>query len=273
METLILIFKGFVIGIGKIIPGVSGAMLAISLGLYELCLESITNFFKDIKRNTKLLFPLGIGVVGAIVLGSKMIAFLLINLYLPTIFLFLGLIIGGMPSFIKEVITAPINFKRRLAFIICFLFVFLLSFIKIDNSYFIYPHYKTLIYFVMGIIDAVTMIIPGISGTAVFMLLGLYEISLSLFANLTSISNVVNNLALLIPFGCGLILGIILVSMLMNKCLKKYKETTYYGILGFQLSAIILIFVECFQNTYSLFTITISLIFMCLGVIIGKKLE
>lgn len=273
MNTLILFLKGFVIGIGKIIPGVSGAMLAISFGLYERCLDAITNFFKDIKRSFRLLLPLGIGVAGAIVLGSKIIAFLLSNFYLPTILLFIGLIIGGMPSFIKEVTSSPINFRCKLAFTICFLLVFLLAFIKIDNHYLVYPNYKTLIYFIMGIIDAATMVIPGISGTAIFMLLGVYEISLALFSNLTSVSNVINNLPLLIPFGCGLIIGIIIVSMIMTKCLNSYKEATYYGILGFQLSAIILIFIQCFNATYSLFTIIISISFMALGFVIGSKLE
>lgn len=273
MNNLILVLKGFVIGIGKIIPGVSGAMLAISFGLYERCLEAITNFFKDIKGNFKLLFPLGIGIAGAIVLGSKIIAFLLTKFYLPTILLFIGLILGGMPSFIKEVTSSPVTIKRKLAFTICFLLVFLLSFIKIDNQYFIYPNYKTLIYFMMGIIDAATMVIPGISGTAIFMLLGVYEISLALFSNLTSISNIIINLPLLIPFGCGLVIGIIIVSVLMTKCLNTHKEATYYGILGFQLSALILIFSECFNTTYSLFTIIISFFFMVLGFMVGKKLE
>lgn len=272
LNTFILLLKGFVIGIGKIIPGVSGAMLAISFGLYEKCLYAITNFFKNIKENLKLLIPLGIGVVLAIVLGSKIIAFLLINFYLPTILLFIGLIIGGMPSFIKEVFNYRPTIKRKFAFTICFLIVFLLAFIKIDNQYFIYPNYKTAIYFIMGLIDAATMIIPGISGTAIFMLLGVYEISLSLFSNLTSIDSIINHLPLLIPFGSGLLIGILIVSSMMNRLLKRYKASTYYGILGFQLSAIILIFMECFKNTYNLLTIILGFLFVVIGIMIGKKI-
>ena len=43
-----LVIKGFLIGMAKIIPGVSGAVLAISLGIYDKCIKAITNFFIDI---------------------------------------------------------------------------------------------------------------------------------------------------------------------------------------------------------------------------------
>ena len=47
-----LIFKAFLIGLGKIIPGVSGSIIAISFGLYEKIIDAISNYFKDIKKNT-----------------------------------------------------------------------------------------------------------------------------------------------------------------------------------------------------------------------------
>ena len=50
-----LILKGFIIGVGKIIPGVSGSMLAISMGIYQQMIDSIINFFNNIKQNIILL--------------------------------------------------------------------------------------------------------------------------------------------------------------------------------------------------------------------------
>lgn len=64
-----LILKGFIVGIGKIIPGVSGSMLAITLGIYESILEAVTNFFSNIKKNSKLLINFSLGVFLAIKIG------------------------------------------------------------------------------------------------------------------------------------------------------------------------------------------------------------
>ena len=75
LQKLILFFKGFLIGIGKIIPGVSGSVLAISFGVYEECLKRIENFFHDIRDNFLYLAPLGTGIVLAVLLGSNVILF------------------------------------------------------------------------------------------------------------------------------------------------------------------------------------------------------
>ena len=90
-----LILKGIIIGIGKIIPGVSGSVLAISLGVYESSISCITNFFKDIKYNIKYLGLLGIGIIISITCLSKIIVYCLDNYYIYTMFLFIGLIVGS----------------------------------------------------------------------------------------------------------------------------------------------------------------------------------
>ena len=93
MKNIIInLLKGIVIGIGKIIPGVSGAVIAISLGVYEKGLEAITKINKE---NIKFLINIGSGIVISIILFSKLILYFMNNYYLPTMLLFIGLIIGG----------------------------------------------------------------------------------------------------------------------------------------------------------------------------------
>ena len=62
-----IILKGFIVGIGKIIPGVSGSMLAMMMGIYEKLIQAITNFFTNIKENSKLLINFCIGLFIAII--------------------------------------------------------------------------------------------------------------------------------------------------------------------------------------------------------------
>ena len=72
-----LLLKGFIVGIAKIIPGVSGAMLAISLGIYEDSIKAINNIFKNPIKSILYLTPIGIGVLMAITIFSKIIIYLL----------------------------------------------------------------------------------------------------------------------------------------------------------------------------------------------------
>ena len=80
-EIFTLFIKGLIIGIGQIIPGVSGGMLAISLGLYERGIGAISNFFNNIKNNLKFLIPVGLGIVVSVLYTSKVIKYFL---FLPT---------------------------------------------------------------------------------------------------------------------------------------------------------------------------------------------
>lgn len=265
-----LVVKGFIIGIAKVIPGVSGAVLAISLGLYEKGLNAITHFFQDIKQNFKFLCSVGLGVGLAIVLGSKIIAFLLNSYALQVILLFLGLIIGGIPSLYVKVKKYPKNSSHIISFLICFLGVVGLSFLPVHLKE---QTTNLFIYLFIGFIDAATMVIPGISGTAILMLLGLYEVAIGLFASIDSISNIFLNLSSLIPYGCGLGIGILIVSFFMNYMFTHHDGLTYYGIFGFQVSAILSILLEILQYGYTSSQLLLGLLFLILGIWISHYLD
>ena len=102
-EIILLIIKGMIIGLANIIPGVSGGTLMITLGLYEEIIETISHFFKNFKKNLKFIIPLGIGMVLAILLLSKVISICLENYPFPTTIFFIGLIIGGIPLIWKKI--------------------------------------------------------------------------------------------------------------------------------------------------------------------------
>ena len=97
-----LIIKGFIIGLGKIIPGVSGSMLAISLGIYEEIIEKISSITKNFRKNIEYLAKISIGIILAIILTSKIIVKCLNHYYFPTMLLFIGLITGGIPNQLKK---------------------------------------------------------------------------------------------------------------------------------------------------------------------------
>ena len=81
-----LFFKGLLVGLGKILPGVSGSLMAISMNVYEPLLSSISDIFKKPKESIKFLFPMLSGIVLSIILFSKILK-ILINKYYFSILL------------------------------------------------------------------------------------------------------------------------------------------------------------------------------------------
>ncbi len=249
-----LILKGFIVGIGKIIPGISGAMLAITLGIYERLINSVTNFFSDIKENSYLLFNFGLGVILAIILFSKLILFLLHNYYDEVMYLFLGLVIGTLIPFIK---TLKFNIKNTLITIISFFFTIYLITFKGGNTFIFNGRILDYIYTAfLGLIDAFTSIIPGISGTVIYMIMGSYEYVLSLLSNPTSINFIV--------YIIGLIIGIIFVAYLINFIFKKWKNEAYMIFLGLMLGSLGILLVSIINK----FNIYLCL-YLIIGIIIG----
>lgn len=266
MNFVILIFKGFLIGIGKIIPGVSGSLIAITLGVYDRLLEIIGKFYKNIKENIKFTLPLGLGILLAITSMSKVLSFLLNNYYVITMLFFIGLIMGGIPCIINK--KSKQSKTNILCTIISFLFVVSIYFIKIDDTSSIkdYPFY---VMFLIGVLDAATMIIPGISGTAIMMILGCYSTVLNMFSNLFLIDNLNN----LIPFLMGILIGIISISRVISYFLKKYSAQTNYCILGFTMSSVILLMFEVIKAYTNFYSIFIGLFLMIIGFLIGYITE
>lgn len=222
-----LIIKGFIIGLGKILPGISGSMLAISLGIYEKIIETISDLRKNIIKNLAFLSKISIGIIIAIVMFSKIIVKCINNYYFATMLLFIGMIIGGISKIIKRTKITKINIV-----IIIFMIIIILIILKtlpqnrnLINSHILEYKMQEIIKLIfIGIIDAITSIIPGISGTAILMSIGYYNIIITSFSNITKINNIKSTLFVLIPFGIGFIIGTIYISKMINLILKYNKN-------------------------------------------------
>jgi len=264
-----LILKGIIIGIGKIIPGVSGSMLAISMGIYQKLIDSINNFFKYPKENLKFLIKIGIGIIISIIFFSNIILNCLNNYYLVTIFFFIGLIIGSLGD-IKENISERNNTVVFISFIV----ITLLGLLNMDNQVNINNSLLNFLFFIFsGFIDAVTMVIPGISGTATLMMIGSYDEIITTFSNVLDFNLFIENIKVLIPFGIGMMIGIVLTVKIVNYLFKYHKNGTYSAILGFSASTIILMGIKCINTEYDLTTLILGFITLLLGMIITKKIN
>lgn len=274
-ENIKLILKGFIIGLGKIIPGVSGAMLAITLGVYETGLKAVSNIFKEFKKYLKFLSLLGIGIVLSIVLGSKVVMYFLNNFYLPTMLLFIGLILGGIKPLFKEVQNKKI--KPQYIFIFCIVVALILGLslldIGQDKTNFDKNIYYFIAFFIGGLLEAAATVIPGISATALLMLLGYYNVIMTALSDVFNIANFANNMFVLIPYGIGMIIGAIVIAKIMNYFFSHHKVSTYYAIIAFAVTSVLTLFMQTLNNNYSVLTIVIAIVMLAAGIIISKKLD
>lgn len=221
--------KGIIVGMGGIAPGLSGSVLLVILGLYQKTINAMGTLFKDLKENLKLLIPLILGFGIGVILFSKIVDFLLNNYEMYTRFAFLGLVLGTIPLFYREVKKEGIRKKHYIiigisAMLGVSLFFFNKSlFPAISNPNLIQSA-------LLGVAVAGSSIVPGIDSAVILSTLGLYELYVSSLADF--------NLQILIPAGFGLILGAIVISLLMNRLIKKHYTVTFSVIFGLFLAII-----------------------------------
>lgn len=274
-NDLLLMIKGFFIGIANVIPGVSGGTIAITMGIYERLINAISHFFSNLKENIKLLISVGIGAGLAVLLMSKLISYSLDNYPIPTTIFFIGLILGGMPMLFKKTKGDYRNIPNSLILLISFVLVLELTFLGSGNNVVSLDNLDITGYILLilvGIIAAATMVIPGISGSFVLMLLGYYKPIIETVGDLTNFNNIVHNMLILIPVGIGVLIGIILISKIIEFLLKKYETKTYFAIIGIVLASIVLIIKPLFSLSFDFVQIIISIILGIVGYFVAYKL-
>ena len=275
MKDKIKIFlKGCIFGIANIIPGVSGGTIALTMGIYEDLIKSISNIRKKFKKSMALLIPFFIGAVVAILLLSNVIKLSLSKYPTPTILFFLGLIIGGIPLITKNVKGKKIKPSYIIAFLITFGFVLGLYFLGGNGhnaSLETLNPISIFLLFIVGIITACTMVIPGISGSMVLMLIGYYEPLINTAASLSTLKNIGHDLVIVIAAGMGVLVGIVLISKILEYLFNKYKTGTYYAIIGFLLASIIVLILPLKLNI-PIIQLIIGIILFIIGIFAGYKL-
>ncbi len=274
-RNIMLMIKGFFFGLANIIPGVSGGTIALTMGIYEDLIAAISHFFKNFKKNVLFLLPLVIGAGLAILLMSKVISYSLDHYPFPTTLFFIGLIFGGIPLLTKKVKGQKIKKIYPLCFLIPFGIIIGMAFMKEGSAVAsltnITPSLVGIL-FLVGMVAAATMVIPGVSGSFVLMLLGYYKPIVKTIGNLTNFSEISHNLLILIPFGFGVLVGIILVAKLIEYLFKKYEVPTYYAILGFIIASILTLMMGLIGVSVTNIEVFIGIILFIVATLIGYKL-
>ena len=274
-EKLSLILKGIVLGTSFILPGVSGGILSVVMGIYDKLIEAVSHFYEswaNFKRYFNFLFFLGIGGIISVLVLTNVIEYALNKIPVITILIFVGLIVGGVPQLFNK-IKKDVSFENILLMFIGIGLLILMSITTggasnqmIDTSF-----VSMLKMFGVGVLASATIVIPGVSGSFLLMVMGYYEPLLRIINEITSFTNLYNNIIVMIPLGIGLVVGAILIARVIDFCLKKYPVKTYYVIIGFVIASIIEVFLSVFEYSYTIPTIIIGLILMVFSSLIVYK--
>ncbi|WP_142827379.1 DUF368 domain-containing protein [Planococcus soli] len=233
------IYRGVLIGISDLIPGVSGGTIAFILGIYDRLLEAISGFFsRDWKKHLGFLVPLGLGVVITLLLFSRVIEYLLEQHYEATQFFFMGLIIGVIPYIMKQAEVKK-NFTSRHLIILVVIGAALAvtAFIPTEDNLapitsLTIPVFFTL--FFSGWLASMAMLLPGISGSFILLLLGVYSTAINALTTL--------NIPVALAIGAGVIVGFIVSSKAIQYLLEHFTYVTYAAIIGLIIGSLFVVF-------------------------------
>lgn len=247
MHYIWMAIKGLFIGISNIIPGVSGGTMAVSFGIYDDTIHAFTHLRKEKKASLKILVPLIIGALIGVAGFSMVIEWLLESYTLYTAFAFVGLILGGLPilrhSFKSslEIEAKAIGPVHIILFGLFFILVAWMGVAEVSGggvqsvSLGIGP--LAALFFV-GLISAAAMVIPGVSGSLLMLIIGYYHAVIYTINGFTealrtfNLDNLIPFTILLMAYALGMVVGIILISKVIDYFFKTQPGFTYASILG-----------------------------------------
>ncbi len=233
MDWLIRFIKGTVVGIGAILPGLSGGVMAVIFGIYDPLLAFLANIRKNFWKNVRFFLPVILGGMVGVVLFSIFVKKALEGRYEAiSICLFIGFVVGTFPSLYKTAGKEGRNTKSWLALILAAVFLFVLMMLGDVQLLNVTPN--PLIWLISGLAIGLGFIVPGLSPSNFLIYFGLYEKMADRISAL--------DMTAIIPLGVGVVLCALLFSKLMSRLLKRHYSVMYHIILGLVIGSTIVIF-------------------------------
>ncbi|HOB08593.1 MAG: DUF368 domain-containing protein [Limnochordia bacterium] len=238
-NSLYLMLVGMVMGCIMMIPGVSGGVMAVILGIYEPLVMIAARPWHNWRENLKFGLPLALGALVSILIMSNILSYLLSEYPLLVKYLFIGLVAGSIPGLAK--VANERGFERRyLASFLVGLMIMLIPMIaaaRLESP----PDLGTEITglslwqsVLSGFLLALGTVVPGVSSSFLLIIAGTYGTMLRAVAELKIIE--------LFPLGIAAAVSALLISRAISYLLRRYFSWTYYGLLGIVVGSTIVVF-------------------------------
>lgn len=276
------LIQGAVIGLANIIPGVSGGTMMVVMGIYDKVISAVTHLRKEYKKSLAYLWPIFLGAVISLLVFAKLIELSFQRFPIPTNLLFCGLIAGSLPIMFKEVRGKRMTLGMGIGFFFFFGLVLGVTILggragtPVELTFDVMNGLKL---FAVGMIAAATMVIPGVSGSMVLTILGYYTTILegiNGFVKATlgfQISVMIKYGLSLLPFGLGILFGIVLIAKLVEWMFRRARVYAYWCIIGLIVASPVAILWKMDWTKVTLINMGIGLGCFCIGWLISSRLS
>ena len=223
---------GVLIGAGAILPGVSGGVLAVVFDIYRPFMEVLTHPREAIPKYWRWFLPIGLGCAIGFLGFAKGIAAAIDVSSTVTTWLFIGLIVGTVPSLFREAGKEGRSIGSWVSMAVCAGAIFLSMFyvgkvicVTVEPNFWWYNF--------CGALWGMSLVIPGLTSSSVMMALGLYQPMLEGLARLDFLV-----LSACLP---GMVLTILLLARLVSWFFRKHYSIAFHGIFGIVLASTLVI--------------------------------
>ncbi|MBO8616075.1 DUF368 domain-containing protein [Staphylococcus aureus] len=267
------ILKGFAMGTSDLVPGVSGGTIALLLGIYNQFIASISGIFsRRFWPSFTFLIPIIIGMLLAMGSLSNLFNYLLSQHHIPTMFFFGGLIIGIVPYLLK-ISNYKTSFTTK-HYMMVIAGIAILIVITLMNSGDKHAGETLTLstgliikYFIAGMCASSAMLLPGISGSFMLLVFGVYGTVMLAISEVVKLN--FTGLPILLAVGFGVLAGFIISSKIIQYFLTHHKLMTFALIIGFVVGSLFAVFPGLPTNIVMWF---VSLVVFIIGFIVSLTL-
>ncbi|EOD8543842.1 TPA: DUF368 domain-containing protein [Staphylococcus aureus] len=267
------ILKGFAMGTSDLVPGVSGGTIALLLGIYNQFIASISGIFsRRFWPSFTFLIPIIIGMLLAMGSLSNLFNYLLSQHHIPTMFFFGGLIIGIVPYLLK-ISNYKTSFTTKHYMMVIAGIAILIVITLMNNGDKHTGETLTLStgliikYFIAGMCASSAMLLPGISGSFMLLVFGVYGTVMLAISEVVKLN--FTGLPILLAVGFGVLAGFIISSKIIQYFLTHHKLMTFALIIGFVVGSLFAVFPGLPTNIVMWF---VSLVVFIIGFIVSLTL-
>ena len=261
LQFIFRVLQGALIGLGAVLPGISGGVLSVIFGIYKPIMELLSNPFKNFKTHVPKLIPVIIGGVIGFLGVANILSFFLEKYPDPSVCVFIGLITGMLPSLVREAGEQGRSKGSYISMAVCMCVIFTLLIGLQMTSIEVAPNFFW--YLFCGFCLALSIIAPGMSFSTLLMPLGLYTPFIDGIGHF--------DMGILIPGGIGALVTVICLAKAVNALFDNYYSIAFHGIIGIVIAATVMIIP--FSGFTSPGTALVNGVCIIIGILVALALD
>ncbi len=260
------VLVGTLVGIVSMLPGASGATIAVIFGIYERLISDLAEIRERLFKDLRFIIPVGIGIVFGLFVCAFGLKALMDQWEVPMMFFFAALILAQVPD-VRSLGDdgQPMTVYNWAALIIGFAVMLVFLWISLSGNGVDRAVDGFAVWLLVGIILAVSKLAPGVSGSTILLALGLFTPFMDAMTAF--------DMSALIPGGIGLLIGVLVFARVVDYFIRNHRKSTYMVILGLTVGSIVTVSIEAATKLDGTTMILQSIVGIVIGLVLGVGLS